>query len=441
MSDKTGARPKTLVIHIGDHKTGTTTIQNALAVGSIQLHDAELFYPAKMNHNYLTGFITSYRKSTPLPKHLEDRDGLEEVAAQIAASSADYAVLSAEAFENIPAPEFHDLVETFFRGCADRIHIVAYVRPHAQRILSSYAEQIKIGWYRGTMQEFFDHNLQNGRFHYMPRFSQWRELFGEDFTLRPMIRKELKNGSVLDDFAHVAFDGQPCTVEEFEPENQAMTVRELALMYFLQGQFQEQDPWLRHTLGWELSRQLDRSRSESEAKVRKLVMARDLAEAASAAYRSDATAMDAEFFGGRPLLQNALRDMEKQSAPRAPSLDPAEFFSPEHLRNLSVMAKIIEGMLERQGKWPSYFHSHRIKDIERHKMARLGLDENGDPLDPEADGQSVSDAMTSDKTVTKIAPAQATAASATQSTQPAPQTRVLAGAAAGGTAVPEKDQP
>ncbi|WP_254658606.1 hypothetical protein [Phaeobacter inhibens] len=436
MSDKTGARPKTLVIHIGDHKTGTTTIQNALAVGSIQLHDAKLLYPAKMNHNYLTGFITSYRKGTPLPKHLEDRDGLTEVAAQIAASDADYAVLSAEAFENIPAPEFHDLVETFFRGCADRIHIVAYVRPHAQRILSSYAEQIKIGWYRGSMQEFFDHNLQNGRFHYAPRFAQWRELFGDEFTLRPMIRKELKNGSVLDDFAEVAFDGRPCTVEEFEPENQAMTVRELALMYFLQGQFQEQDPWLRHTLGWELSRQLDRSRGDSEAKVRKLVMARDLAEAATAAYRCDAEVMDATFFEGRPLMQTALRDMEKQSAPCAPSLDPSQFFSPEHLRNLTVMAKIIEGMLERQGKWPSYFHSHRIKDIERHKNARLGLDENGDPLEPEADAEMPAGSETAASPATQgAAPTSDTPAQ----TPPPPPARVLADAAAG--AAPQKDQP
>lgn len=381
MTKTTGARPKTLVIHIGDHKTGTTTIQNALAVGTINLHDAELLYPAKLNHNYLTGFITSYRRGTPLPKHLEGRDGLVEVAQKIAESSADYAVISAEAFENIPAPDFHDLVETFFRGCADRIHIVAYVRPHAQRILSSYAEQIKIGWFRGSMREFFDHNLEIGRFHYMERFAQWRELFGDDFTLRPMIRSELHNGSVLDDFAHVAFDGRPCTVEEFEPENQAVTVRELALLYFLQGQFQDHDPWLRHTLGWELARQLDRSRGESEAKVRKLVMSRDLAEAATAAYSEDARLMDDAFFDGRPLLQNALGEMEKKAAPRAPSLDPGQFFSPEHLRNLTVMAKIIEGMLERQGRWPSYFHSHRLKDIERHRLARLGLDENGDPLE------------------------------------------------------------
>lgn len=389
MSNKTGTRPKTLVIHIGDHKTGTTTIQNALAVGTVNLQDAELLYPAKMNHNYLTGFITSHRKGTPLPRHLEGRDGLVEVAQQIAASSADYAVISAEAFENIPAPEFHDLVETFFRGCADRIHIVAYVRPHAQRVLSSYAEQVKIGWFRGSMEEFFSHNLEIRRFHYMERFRQWRELFGADFTLRPMIRSELRNGSVLDDFAHVAFDGRPCTVEEFEPENQAVTLRELALLYFLQGQFQDHDPWLRHTLGWEITRQLDRSRGDSEAKVRKLVMSQDLARAATAAYSEDAQQMDEAFFDGRPLLQNALLEMENKAAPRSPSLDPSAFFSPEHLRNLTVMTKIIAGMLERQGRWPSYFHSHRLKDIERHRLARLGLDEDGNPLVPE--GEEASD--------------------------------------------------
>lgn len=381
MTKTTGARPKTLVIHIGDHKTGTTTIQNALAADCVQLHDATLVYPAPLNHNYLMGHIRAFEKGTQPPEPKNGQFTLPDLAEHIRASSADYVVISGEVFENLAPELLHRVIETYFRSSADRIRVLAYVRPHAQRILSSYAEQIKIGWFRDGMRKFYEVNLKSGRFHYAPRLRRLKELFGADFVLRPMIRSQLRNGSVLEDFAHVAFDGRPYAVEEFEAENQSVTVRELALLHFLQGQFQDKDAWLRHTIGWELARRLERLRTPADSKVRKLVMARELARDAAIAYAQDAAAVDAEFFDSEPLLQDALQTMVAQASPTEQSLDPSQFFSPEHLRNLTVMAGIVHDMLLTRESWPAYFHRHRLKDIERHRLARLGLDENGDPLE------------------------------------------------------------
>ncbi|MEX0301882.1 MAG: hypothetical protein AB3N24_05615, partial [Leisingera sp.] len=293
------------------------------------------------------------------------------LAERIRASDADYAVISGEVFENVPAARFRAVVDRYFRGCAERIRIVAYVRPHAQRILSSYAEQIKIGWFRGSMQEFYAHNLERGRFHYAPRFAAWREQFGADFTLRPMIRSELRAGSVLEDFAHTAFDGRRFEIDEMPAENQSLGLRELALLHFLQGQFQDQGKWLRHTLGWELARRIGKLPQPGGGGGQKLQMARSLAEAAAEAYAQDAAEMDQAFFDGRQLLQTALTDMQARAADAPQSLDAAAYFSAEELRNLTVMAGLVHDMLEVKHPWAARLHRNRITDLQAARQGEM----------------------------------------------------------------------
>mgnify|MGYP000498255412 CR=1 FL=1 len=46
-------RPKTLVFHIGDHKTGSTSIQYAFAADRVALENRSVLYPARINSNRL----------------------------------------------------------------------------------------------------------------------------------------------------------------------------------------------------------------------------------------------------------------------------------------------------------------------------------------------------------------------------------------------------
>ncbi|WP_282096426.1 hypothetical protein [Epibacterium ulvae] len=360
---------KTLVIHIGDHKTGTTTLQNAFAVGAVRPQTVELLYPAKLNHNYLMGFIKSHLEKTPLPAHLRKKPGLEELASEIADSTADYIVLSGEVFENIPAAGFRTVVDHFFRPHVSRIHIIAYVRPHAERILSSFGEQIKIGWFNQTMQAFYDKNLASRRFHYAPRFEKWRAAFGPDFTLRPMVRSQLRGGSVIEDFAHVAFDGQPCEFIELESENEALGLRELMFLKHVQATFNETGQWLRHTLGWEMARRIGQIPMLREAPQEKLRMDTALWAQIQKSYRKDAAALDKMFFEDAPILQDALDAMQARTIETPQSVDPKDYFTPEEQRNLDVMAAMMMDMLNVQHKWPAYFHRHRLQDVHRRKTA------------------------------------------------------------------------
>lgn len=49
-----------LIFHIGHHKAGSTTIQNALATKRLLVRDKRLLYTSKMAHNYLAKDFKSY---------------------------------------------------------------------------------------------------------------------------------------------------------------------------------------------------------------------------------------------------------------------------------------------------------------------------------------------------------------------------------------------
>ena len=52
--------PRKLILHIGHRKTGSTSIQAALATGRIEVDGQKPLYPARLNHNYLPKHLEAY---------------------------------------------------------------------------------------------------------------------------------------------------------------------------------------------------------------------------------------------------------------------------------------------------------------------------------------------------------------------------------------------
>lgn len=354
---------RVLVFHIGDHKTGTTSLQNALAAGLIRPDGAKLRYPAPLNHNYLMGQIRAHMDKRAPPELKARQHSFDALAEKVRSNGPGYTVISGEVFENVPATAFAEIVDKHFAGCADEIRVVAYVRPHAQRLLSSYAEQIKIGWFTGSIEEFFAQNLKSKRFLYAPRFAAWRDAFGSSFMLRPMVRSALRGGSVLEDFAHTAFDGRRCEVRGTDLVNESLGLQDLALLKFLQATFQDKEKWLRHTLGWEFSRRLGQLRPEEDASKERLEMPAPLLACIREAYAADAAAVDAAFFPGQTWLADAFDGIP--TCAEMQSLDAADHFTPQTQRQLLVLAAVIHDMLDHKGGWAAYLHRHRLEDVAR----------------------------------------------------------------------------
>jgi len=359
-TDSAAPRRKVLVFHIGHHKTGSTSIQNAFATGRVRLQGRTVFYPANLNHNYLEGQITGAAKGKTKFADREGMPALDRLPGMIEAAEDDYALISGESFEGIDPELFHDMVTTRFAEAADAVRVLCYVRPHASRVLSTFAEQSKIGRFRGDLDGFFDKPTLGNRLLYAPRLQGWRDRFGDAFIARPMIRSCLKGQSVLEDFVASAFDDTPCEIDPAPASNESLSLQDLVMLRYVQKHLGKIHKGLRLGFGWEMARVIGQNPGKGPGE--KLQLHRSLAERMRVFFLEDARAIDRKFFGDRGLFERALDEAVDTARPEAQSLAPRDHFSAEELRNMTIMAEMLAGMLGNDAaKWNAYFRRCRVR--------------------------------------------------------------------------------
>ncbi len=363
---------KTLIVHIGAHKTGSTTIQEAFASDQVAVKGAEILYPARLDHNYLRADFITHETGEPLPKRGPRQLGFDTLAQKIGESSADYALLSAEYFENIDPALMKDVLDKHFAPHVDRIRIIAYLRPHVARLLSGYGEALKIGWFSDDLDSFFKQSLVEEDLLFAPRFTRWQNVFGDMFTLRPMQPERLAGGSVLEDFLHVAFDGREVLSVPDVRQNQSLSVSDLVFLKLIQERFQNKNGWLRHTFGWEIARQLQASGVATESPRQKLQLHADLAPQVLAACAADARAVDQAFCAGEPVFEHALEAGCRDTYPVPVSLNPEDHFSAGELRTLRTLREVLWDMMQTKNNWAAFFHGQRVQDVERRRKQKSG---------------------------------------------------------------------
>lgn len=350
-----------LLFHIGDRKTGTTTIQNAFATGKVSLDGGRILYPGRMAHNYLYRHFKLFVAEGRLLPGKPGFPGLARIAERLQQGNYDVAVISGEDFEDSKPRDVFKVLSAFMLPHVSDHAVICYIRPHAGRILSSYAEQLKIGLFSGTVDNFAKRISTNGRFHYARRVEEWVKVFGTHYCLRPMIRSELAGGSVLQDFIATGFGPDaPIKFGAVAPANESLCLEDLVLVRLIQDSLQSRNFNVRVEMGRALAATFG-TLARAGTKGTRLRMHRALAEGIRLAYREDAETLDATYFRGRPLFRTELDRAVDEALPTAQSLDPADHFNAETLRALSVMAEQINAMLDHQnGPWFDFLFSRRI---------------------------------------------------------------------------------
>ena len=354
-------KPRKLLFHIGHHKTGTTTIQNAFARKEVTLRDCKILYPGNLAHNYLTRHFKAYAQDGRLLPGRPGQPGLETIAERMQQGNFDVAVISGEAFEDFDPEQAREVLEKFMLPHVTDHAVICYVRPHAARILSSFAEQDKGGWLNGTPETFFRKAETRGRFLYAPRLGKWADVFKDHFRLRPMVRAELADGSLLQDFIATGFGADaPVEITSTGTANESLCLEDLVLLQVLHGHLKAQPLAIREALGWVLAEEFGLARRGKTAGT-KLKLHRSLAEAIRSAYLVDAADMDTRFFGGRTLFQAELDRAVDEALPTAQSFDPADHFSPDALVGISVLCTQIGRMLaQNPDQWPDVLRDLRV---------------------------------------------------------------------------------
>lgn len=201
---------KTLIIHIGTAKTGTTSIQEGLAKNALRLERSGFFYPSRKGAAYLQNSqhvpLVSGICGHPIwwldPQKQANVDRtLPELRADIEASAAQTVVLSSEAFTEtqlISAEKVEAVRDTFSDF---DIRIVAYIRRQDHYILSQYQQNVRAGDTQLLRPEKF-RNFE-GLF-YRRRLEPWRDTFGAaKMTVRPFDSRFWRQDDPFLDFLDV----------------------------------------------------------------------------------------------------------------------------------------------------------------------------------------------------------------------------------------------
>lgn len=292
---------KSLVLHIGDPKTGSSSIQEVMRNRLWESPSVTVAYPDQLNSFPLANALSD-------PKQAEHRVArYAKLASWLAASDADVAVVSAEQFFRVDPETLLSTLTEFLPDYLPTLRIVAYVRPHASRLLSAFMQRGKAGLYQGDMETFFKRTKGENLLIYAPRFQSWRDTFGDRFVLRPMIRSQLRDGDVVSDFLDIVLGGAPFKLRGAVEANPSLPLEYLAGLRDVQAILKRnQIPnGTRHSVGDHVGMTLARMHPGAGTK---LQVTQELYQDLKAQCLADAEALDAAFFGGQPLMAQALEE-------------------------------------------------------------------------------------------------------------------------------------
>lgn len=203
------------ILHIGRHKTGTTSIQETLSRNRAALADQGIDYPL-----FRTDAVAQHKIATHLTNstyhHFDDQAAAfayykEYIAARANSNSGRVAIFSSEAFQYCD-PTF--VAQVFPIGSTQ---VVAYVRDQASYAISSYCQGVRTE----KITQPVDDYARAFHVDYFDFASRWRDVFGEEnVEFRVFDTSSLYEHNVVADFFHaIRNDGALNRIASFSDEN------------------------------------------------------------------------------------------------------------------------------------------------------------------------------------------------------------------------------
>jgi len=328
-----------IVFHLGDCKTGTTSIQSTLAARAWDSRAGDIVYPTRFNHIPLAKTL-----SVAAEKRFE-KARFDKLRAAFDASDAAHGVVSAEHFEFVDPEAVRDAIARHLPAYAGRIRLVAYVRPHADRLVSTFAERTKKGLFHKPLTAMHEKLVEDRLLFYAPRFEKWRALFGDAFTLRPFVKNRLYQGDVVRDFFHYLLESEAFEITRPTDRNESLSVQDIAMMRAIHTHIRKRTRAYRaqqQSLGWYLSDLLAATPRRNGTRP---ALHKALAAKVVKTYAADAAALDAAFFDGTP-MSDALHAAPDKAVDAPQSFEAADHYTGNELRRFRVWAQLLTRMIE-----------------------------------------------------------------------------------------------
>jgi hypothetical protein len=183
----------TLYIHIGIHKTGTTSLQNFLSSNKKLLDESGILYPGdKVNHYRLTKELREFEAP-----HYDTESFTFSIFNEISLNINKYQkiILSSEGFcesEDIVLPRLNSCLKYF--GLEKNVRIIFFYREQMSWLESAYQQVIKETKVRYNLpfQDFFDYSYPIEECNYFNEMTLWASCF-EMKNLILLLFSEIQN--------------------------------------------------------------------------------------------------------------------------------------------------------------------------------------------------------------------------------------------------------
>lgn len=233
---------KTLHLHIGTNKTGTTTIQRFLAGNRERLRAQGVFYPLRNasaggNHSIFARDLQQHSAGRVARAAL-----WEGFLQTVDASPLPRVMVSGEVFWSFhrKLPHVQRMVADL-KARFDDIRIVCYLRRQDLYLRSWYVQAVKSGRYARDFDAYTATVAMDGAlgsYQYDSSLALWAEAFGRDRVIvRPFERQQLHADGLVADFCQACeldradLDAVPAQEANVSPGNRVM-----AALRYAQGQ-------------------------------------------------------------------------------------------------------------------------------------------------------------------------------------------------------------
>ncbi|MEM0905976.1 MAG: hypothetical protein AAGJ94_01340 [Pseudomonadota bacterium] len=208
---------KDVYIHIGPHKTGSTTIQHFLMGNTDLLRKRDDLHVCTtgrvwkgQNINLAWQFVNKDRRE-------KDGGSWEDLTAEINASDSSKFIVTSETFSRL-RPKHVSTIATFLSGY--NVYVIFYARRPEDRLHSRYTQLIKNMNEVDTPENYVTRMLSDDLISEIHNIlAVWADVFGDDaIKLRVQEKSQLVGGDLVSDFCDavgVGLDGS-----EFYPERE-----------------------------------------------------------------------------------------------------------------------------------------------------------------------------------------------------------------------------
>lgn len=200
---------KHLYLHIGTHKTGSTSIQHWLNDNRGILEARDYYYPIEGAY-FLPGEASASllahaileRRPGYIGNMIIDRNAcVSDIRRDIRNTSCTNVIVSSEHFSHATKIEKVKKIFDLFSDLFETMTVIVYLRRQDHRIESGWSQLVKTGGITASFDEFLSNDLSAPKRNYLDLIASWAEVFGKDnLIIKPFEKDQFFNNNLLHDF-------------------------------------------------------------------------------------------------------------------------------------------------------------------------------------------------------------------------------------------------